>query len=42
MKKNPKWLDYMQDRYEERAKNEEYFIKYSKQKNKNQKNKDNE
>jgi hypothetical protein len=37
MKKDPKWLDYMEDRYEERAKNEEYFIKKSKQKPKNKK-----
>jgi hypothetical protein len=27
MKKDPKWLDYMQERHEERAKNEEHFKK---------------
>ncbi|HEY8424319.1 MAG TPA: hypothetical protein VIL23_06170 [Clostridia bacterium] len=34
MKKDPKWLDYMKDRHEERAENEEYFIKQTKEQSK--------
>lgn len=33
-KKNPKWLEYMAERDEERAKNEEYFDKNKKVKQK--------
>lgn len=32
MKKDPKWLDYMEERQEERAKNEKHFIKQEKAK----------
>ena len=34
MKKDPKWLDYMEERHEERAKNEEYFKEKQKGKDK--------
>ena len=39
MKKDPEWLDYCEDRMEERAENEEYFEKSGKKTTDKKKNK---
>ena len=39
MKKDPEWLDYYEDRMEERAENEEYFQKLGKDTTKQNKDK---